>query len=385
METNTKYTTENILRIAKRFQNKKRSYLLVNALQAKHMPCSPSASLDMMRTFGEMLAKTYPNTKLIISFAETATAIGAAVASCFAPDCIYVHTTREQVDAVSAWIDFLEEHSHATEQKLCADNLQFWLENTETVIFVEDEISTGKTLVNMMTQLIAQYPILKEKKCIAASIFNRVSAENQKCMEKVGLDCAYLLKLPEIDYTDAVNEIQVTEAKRVADKNTDFHNQMLDCQALYNPRKGVMIQHYIENCRQVADTAISAFMHNIKPNSNILVLGTEECMFPALFLGAMLERQNCGFIVKCHATTRSPIGICTNQDYPIVSGCKLKSFYAENRDTYIYNVAEYDVVIVVSDTELQDLVALKNIMGAFTKNGYQQFYYVQGGKNVWYI
>ncbi len=385
MEINKNEATENMLRIAKRFQNKKRSYLLVNALQAKHIPCSPSASLQMMETFGQMLAKQYPNTKLIISFAETATAIGVAVAGCFAQDCMYVQTTREQVKDVSVWIEFLEEHSHATEQKLCAEDLQHWLENTETVIFVEDEISTGKTLVNMMTQLKAKYPILKKKKCIAASIFNRVSVENQKYMEQAGLYCAYLLKLPEMDYTAAVKDIPVTEAKQAAEKEADFQYQKLYCDTLYDPRKGIMIQQYIKNCRQMAESFISDFLHKIKPNRNILVLGTEECMFPALCLGEMLEKQSGVCTVKCHATTRSPIGICTNAAYPIVSGYKLKSFYAQDRETYIYNIGVYDVVIVISDTTLQDCAAFKHIMGAFTKNEYQQFYYVQGGKNVWYI
>ena len=35
------YTRENTLRIAKRFHNRKRTYLLVNPLQAKHIPVSP--------------------------------------------------------------------------------------------------------------------------------------------------------------------------------------------------------------------------------------------------------------------------------------------------------------------------------------------------------
>ena len=39
------YTRENTLRIAKRFHNRKRTYLLVNPLQAKHIP-SPKATIS---------------------------------------------------------------------------------------------------------------------------------------------------------------------------------------------------------------------------------------------------------------------------------------------------------------------------------------------------
>ncbi len=379
------YTKEHILRIAKRFQNKKRTYLLVNPLQAKHMPCSPSVSLQMMRTFGNRLANAYPNTKLIISFAETATAIGTAVASCFANDCVYIQTTREDVKDVQTWIDFLEEHSHATEQKLCADHLQQWLEQTETVIFVEDEISTGKTLVNMVTQLKEAYPILAEKQLIAASILNRVSAKNQIRMEQAGMQCAYVLKLPEVDYTAVLADMQVTEAQKAEKRECVFTKQVLSCDALCNPRKGIAIKEYMKNCVQMANTVVTEVLPKTTETSNVLVLGTEECMFPALCLGEVLEKQHLQWNVQCHATTRSPIGICTQQGYPITTGSKLQSFYAKNRDTYLYNVGEYDMVIVVSDTKVQNLQAFQNLMGVFSQNRKRKFYYIQGGKNVWYI
>ena len=86
------YTSNNTLRIAKRFQNLKRPYLLVNPLQAKHIPVQPAAALDMMGTLGDLLARNYPETRLVIGFAETATAIGAVVAERIAPECVYVHT-----------------------------------------------------------------------------------------------------------------------------------------------------------------------------------------------------------------------------------------------------------------------------------------------------
>ena len=46
------YTAADTLRIAKRYNNPKRSYLLVNPLQAKHIPVSPTAALEMMSALG---------------------------------------------------------------------------------------------------------------------------------------------------------------------------------------------------------------------------------------------------------------------------------------------------------------------------------------------
>ena len=80
----TEFTVADTLRLAKRFNNPKRSWLLVNPLQAKHIPVSPGAALAMMRELGERLSRRYPECGLVIGFAETATAIGAAVAGCLA-------------------------------------------------------------------------------------------------------------------------------------------------------------------------------------------------------------------------------------------------------------------------------------------------------------
>ena len=89
------YTADNILRIAKRFNNQKRTYLLVNPLQAKHIPVSPKASLGMMKALGDMLANKYPDTKLVIGFAETATAIGAVVAA--SPPNAFIYILHERM------------------------------------------------------------------------------------------------------------------------------------------------------------------------------------------------------------------------------------------------------------------------------------------------
>ena len=152
------YTAADTLRIAKRYNNPKRSYLLVNPLQAKHIPVSPAAALEMMGALGDQVAAKYPEARLVIGFAETATAIGAAVAARLGPDCLYVHTTREALDG--DWILFREEHSHAAEHRLCADQLADWIDRSPAIVFVDDEFSTGRTLINMVQQLRERYPRL---------------------------------------------------------------------------------------------------------------------------------------------------------------------------------------------------------------------------------
>ncbi len=99
------YSSQDLLRIAKRFNNPKRTYLLVDPLQAKHIPVSPGRALEMMESLGDLLKK-YPGPRLVIGFAETATAIGAAAASRSSGECVYLHTTREELPGAEDWILF---------------------------------------------------------------------------------------------------------------------------------------------------------------------------------------------------------------------------------------------------------------------------------------
>ena len=101
----TSYTKETTLRVAKRYRNAKRAYLMVNPLQAKHMHVSPTEALTMMRTLGEGLQQEFPGARLVLGFAETATALGAAVASRLGPDCAFLTTTREAGEG-PGWVRF---------------------------------------------------------------------------------------------------------------------------------------------------------------------------------------------------------------------------------------------------------------------------------------
>ena len=361
------YKPEDVLKIAKRFNNKKRSFLLVNPLQGKHLPVSPAKSLEMMKSLGEKIKKNYPDTKLVIGFAETATAIGAMVTNSLC-DCIYLQTTRENLPDC---IEFLEEHSHAPEQKIYAKNLAKYIAETKTVIFVDDEISTGKTLRNIVKQLKTQFPILNEKKLVAASILNRLSNENLQLLQNDNISCEYLVKISDNNFN--VEDINI-EAPKILPPSSDvsiaeFHKIELQ----NNPRFGVNIQDYIN---ELNDTCKNMSKFIDSTSKSVLILGTEECMIPAIFFGKTLEDR--GFKVYTHSTTRSPIGICQNNDYPIFEGFQLKSFYDENRITFIYNLRYYDWVIVISDVKYWNEISVKSLISALNVHGCNKIIFFGG-------
>lgn len=373
----TSYTKETTLRVAKRYRNAKRAYLLVNPLQAKHMPVSPTEALTMMRTLGEGLRQEFPGARLVLGFAETATALGAAVASRLGPDCAFLTTTREAGEG-PGWVRFLEEHSHAAEQKLWGGDLDALLQETDTVLFVDDEISTGKTLRNMVAQLTRCWPALGEKTLVAASLLNRVTPEQEEALADAGINCRCLVRLPQEDHTAQVADWTVTEAPPAVPQNLSFRQETLPGEGLLDPRKTLRIGAYDRSCQAVAEAMLSHTLGPVETLGKTLVLGTEECMYPALRLGEKLERL--GAEVCCHATTRSPIGLCDAPGYPIRSGWKLPSFYEEERTTYVYDLKEYDTVIVLSDTKKTDLRAIQALASVLTC---KQLIYTQGEGYVW--
>ena len=351
------YTAEKILRVAKRFNNARRNYLLVNPLQGKHLPTKPSAALDMMNALGKILAEKFPSARLVIGFAETATAIGAVVAKNLSDKCFYLQTTRENF--AGEFVEFLEEHSHAPEQKLFAENFSARLNRTAEVVFVDDELSTGKTLLNIIRQLKKFFPALAEKKICAASIINRLSEENLAAFAEEKISCAYLLKL---DETFDAEKFSVTEAAEVFPSKKIFSPLRINFSL--DARRGVVIGEYFSRCEKIGRLISETFKRE-KISGEVLVLGTEEFMLPAIIVGRKLEEN---FSVVTHSTTRSPIGICRAENYPIREGFKLRSFYDSTRTTYIYNLKKYSAAVIVSDAEnfsagLEDLIAALKIHG----------------------
>ena len=106
------YTEKDLVKIAKRENNTKRNYLVVDPLQGKHIPVVPSKALDLFAALADTFREKYKDEKLLlVGFAETATAIGAQAAITVGAD--YIQTTREVIPGVN-YLFFSEEHRAAS-------------------------------------------------------------------------------------------------------------------------------------------------------------------------------------------------------------------------------------------------------------------------------
>ena len=417
------YCEADLVRIAKRENNSKRSYVVVNRLQGKHIPVKPGQALSMFWALAEILKNTYRNEKLLlIGFAETATAIGAAVA--VAVDAYYLQTTRENLEGVN-YLYFCEEHSHATEQKLVKDDLDRIVPQIDRIVFVEDEVTTGKTILNIVAILEKEYP--GQASYAAASILNGMDQKALEAYRLRQIELQYLVKTDHASYEKAVQQYRREGAYIICTKGLDtakLHTEqneetdMRDAAKLYteqieesfmkeqqnlglsagqnarntagthstplalaektHPDRKVVTAAYMEikgwmDARRLVSAVsyeqacmqlwrdIDSRLHDVLLD-RVLVLGTEEFMYPALLTAGQIAQN--AREVWFHATTRSPIAVFNDCSYPLHVRYELCSLYDKNRRTFIYDIGSYDTVLIITDAHNEQREGIASLIQA---------------------
>ena len=353
---------DDLIRVARRENNQKRSFLYVDPYQGKHIPVSPTEALSLFGALAGKVAEAYPDEKLlIIGFAETATAIGNAIAYYLNDAVAFLTTTREDVEGAS-YLYFSESHSHATEQRLVLDGLAEQISRVDRIVVAEDEVTTAKTIAKAIRVLREQFPE-RELHFGIASLLNSMSEENLNAFAEQGITCTYIARIPfgyRIGETEDYEYSQhITEPFSPSQIRIDRVEFRTDWE-----------QRRAEDAEIMTDTC-DRFWQEMLPlgsdHKRILVLGTQEFMFPGMLLGAALEEQ--GHTVRFHATTRSPIDVSDDPRYPLHRRFPLCSFYEENRRTFIYDLAQYDEVLLVTDAPQITQSGLESLAGALEHCG----------------
>lgn len=337
------YKEEDLVCIAKRENNNKRNYLVVNKLQGKHIPVNPTKSFEMFEQLAEILRKEYSDERLLlVGFAETATAIGAGVATKL--QSYYMQTTRENIEDVE-YLFFSEAHSHATEQKLIKTDLDTIIDSIDRIVFIEDEVTTGNTILNIVNIIESKYG--HNIMFAVASLLNGMNQESQKEYLSRNINTHYLVKTNHDKYAVRANEFEENGTYYPCDLSTNNMDSICvkEVHGYMNARRLVSGKDYLNACQMLWNEVDRIVGELLK--QNILVIGTEEFMYPALYIAAKFAENN---IVKCHSTTRSPIAVNSDEEYPLHTRYELVSMYDDARRTFIYDLDKYDKVIILTDS-----------------------------------
>lgn len=163
-------------------RNPKRAHLLVSNVLGKHVPQRPSVVHGAGVTLGERVRDLLGDAveqAVILGYAETATGLGHSVADGVAR-APYLHSTRRPVPGVAAAGGFEESHSHATSHLLLPEDPEL-LAGDGPLVLVDDEFSTGNTVLNTIRALHAQYP--RQWYVIVALVDMRSAADQGRLAE----------------------------------------------------------------------------------------------------------------------------------------------------------------------------------------------------------
>ena len=82
--------------------------------------------------------------------------------------------------------------------------------------------------------------------------------------------------------------------------------------------------------------------------------------------------EEAGYTVRMHATTRSPIAVSKEEKYPLHTRYELASLYDKNRTTFVYDLTEYEEVLVLTDAQKQETEGWESLQRALTLNHNRQ-------------
>ncbi len=373
--------------------NKKRSFLFVSKVLGKHLPIDPnkglltaallaarfiesvkgSECLERERLISQFLQGGSYNScpfipmhinPVIIGFAETATALGHAFFDCFqAAD--FFHTTREELIGQNPVVTFEEEHSHATSHR-CYMPLNM-IANDREIILVDDEITTGKTALNIIKSIHARFP---RKEYTVVSILDWRSAESvsefSHLEQMLGIQIhvvsllAGTIKVEQlrqmVEHTEEKMEKQRTpisiEKVQLAPyfTGTDYKSCNSSCMAPFIKETGRFGLKGVENSRlQQNIGAAAAFVSEKRNGRRTLCLGSGEFMYLPMKIAAAMGKG-----ISYQSTTRSPIYIENREGYGARHGFAFPNPEDHAVTHYVYNITpgDYDELFLFLEREV---------------------------------
>ena len=343
---------EDVIKMAKRHNNPKRDFLFVNTLLGKHIAVQGRDALMMHRALGDKVyelfkEKGWEDKKvLLVGFAETATALAQNIMfyslkfkEKFPLNIVgYTQTTREELPSNQYTnIAFEEEHSHATSQKLYFDKELDY----DVVLFVEDEITTGNTILNFISQFEKHQ---SGKDYAVASILNWQNDKDAKTFSEKGVEVAFLVRGK---MKDNLPSFSIEEGKEY-DLYHDDADYKVNLTLRHNPRLPMTAEQFSKyvSFGDNKDKEFSKLISLKGSKKKTLIIGTEENMFIPIFFAIIIDAD-----VK--ATTRSPIESSLENGYPISSRLKLNSAYESGRVTYLYDMdlGDYEQFVIFVEEE----------------------------------
>lgn len=414
--------------------NKNRAFLFVSKLLGKHIPVNPYSSLLGGAVLSLLLAKelgeqdmdglieeaiqglisveeaeqaykkimnqrlSLPIPVNFIGFAETATALGHSVYNVFKDDdSTYFHTTREMITTMTSCINFEEEHSHAVSHRCYAIHEEV-ITGSNPIMLVDDEITTGKTVLNIISDIQSRYP--RQQYWVASLLDWRSEQEEQRFAEVekslgVSIKVLSLMKgkirvqghsIPGLEEVKQPVRMEASLPQFIYLEHLfeSIDAESVDSEGMTNTApylkgSGRFGIHTSDNSlidEHISSAAQSLMRH--RSGKNTLCLGTGEFMYLPMRISAEM-----GAGISYHSTTRSPIHSADAENYAVKEGISFLSPDDRNVMNYIYNISlgQYDDLFLFLERDIpRD--RLRPMLDAFGTKGFKKINVVVCGPKV---
>lgn len=370
-------------------RNPKRAHLLVSQVLGKHVPQRPSVVRDagygLGRQVRDLLGDEAAARAVVLGYAETATGLGHSVADglALAP---YVHSTRRPVPGVAQAGGFEEEHSHATSHLLLPEDRGL-LAGDGPLVLVDDEFSTGRTVLNTIAALHARYP---RRRYVIVALVDMRSAEDRARLAKFAADlgtrvdlvalAAGSVTLPdgvlergqalvaEYEAAGAPQAPSATGAPDVTRVDLGWPAGLPDgARHGFRPDHRTRLEAALPGmAARIADALTGTARSGpvpaprTEPPRRVLVLGNEELMYAPLRLAGALAEALPAAEVRFSTTTRSPVLAVDDPGYAIRTRLVFAAHDAPAEgpgERYAYNVApgadpdhRFDAIVALVDS-----------------------------------
>ncbi|MFE3719870.1 phosphoribosyltransferase [Streptomyces cyaneofuscatus] len=357
-------------------RNPKRAHLLVSNVLGKHVPQKPSVVYGAGYGLGErvraLLGAEEARRAVVLGYAETATGLGHAVADGLR-DAPYLHSTRRSVAGVAQAGGFEEAHSHATSHLLLPEDPELLAGGAEasTLVLVDDEFSTGNTVLNTIRALHETHP--RERYVIVALVDMRSAGDRDRLTAFAAEIGARVDLVTRSSGTVTLPEGVLERGQAlVADQEAEQAGRADEAVACVAPVTRVELdwpaevpdggRHGFTPAHRAAlEAALPGMAERIagaldSDVRRVLVLGFEELMYAPLRLGTALEAaMGSGAEIRYSTTTRSPVLAVDDPGYAIRTRLVFPAHDdpADGPgDRYAYNVAGagFDAVVAVVDS-----------------------------------
>lgn len=396
--------------------NKKRSFLFVSKILGKHIPTRPavpvlSGAALAVRLLEEIYQQEIkdksqimqgivqqekseevllhlldhpldlPEPLLFIGFAETATALGHSMFGTFGGKATYIHTTRERIKGINSALTFEEEHSHAVAHRFYPMDTKL-LNSSCPIVLVDDEITTGKTALNIIREMQHYFP--RDHYIVASLLDWRSDEDKRKFMEleaELGITITTISLIQGEIVINGSHGKEISERKEYSSAKCGWKPESIvleidplrklnycsiDNTGLENDwpylletgRFGLTSEQHQDLITYLREVGTS--FRKIRKGTT-LCMGTGEFMYLPMLLAVFM-----GDDVWYQSTTRSPIHPSKKEGYAIENAFSYTSPDDPTIRNFIYNIPEqrYDEMFLFTErgTSAERLQSLYTVL-----------------------